>query len=126
MKAIKINFNSGNLSSDGGLLLIKEFAAKVGLIKLVKKFFKTNDHTNSRIHTDYDNLMQMLYQIIAAYFEDDCADELTNDPVLTSILKKEALASQPTLSRFWNRMDNDTLIQLDSINAKMRYIVYSI
>lgn len=40
-KKIKINFNSGNLSSDGGLLLIKEFAAKVGLIKLVKKLFKT-------------------------------------------------------------------------------------
>ena len=125
-KKIKINFNGGNLSSDGGLLLIKEFAAKVGLIKLVKKLFKTNDHTNSRIHTDSDNLMQMLYQIIAAYFEDDCADELTNDPVLTSILEKEALASQPTLSRFWNRMDNDTLAQLDSINAKMRDIVYSI
>ena len=99
-KKIKINFNGGNLSSDGGLLLIKEFAAKVGLIKLVKKLLKTNDHTNSRIHTDSDNLMQMLYQIIAAYFEDDCADKLTNDPVLTSILEKEALASQPTLSRF--------------------------
>lgn len=125
-KKIKINFNGGNLSSDGGLLLIKEFAAKVGLIKLVKKLFKTNDHTNSRIHTDSDNLMQMLYQIIAAYFEDDCADELTNDPVLTSIWEKEALTSQPTLSRFWNRMDNDTLTQLDSINAKMRDIVYSI
>ena len=125
-KKIKINFNGGNLSSDGGLLLIKEFASKVGLIKLVKKLFKTNDHTKSRIHTDPDNLMQMLYQIIAAYFEDDCADELTNDPVLTSILEKEALASQPTLSRFWNRMDNDTLTQLDSINAKMRDIVYSI
>ena len=125
-KKIKINFNGGNLSSDGGLLLIKEFAAKVGLIKLVKKLFKTNDHTNSRIHTDSDNLMQMLYQIIAAYFNDDCSDELTNDPVLTTILEKEALASQPTLSRFWNRMDNDTLVQLDSINTKIRDIVYSI
>ena len=30
------------------------------------------------------------------------------------------------LSRFWNRMDNDTLAQLDSINAKIRDIVYSI
>ena len=99
-KKIKINFNVGNLSSDGGLLLIREFATKVGLIKLVKKLFKTNDHTNNRIHTDSDNLMQMLYQIISAYFKDDCADELTSDPVLTSILEKEALASQPTLSRF--------------------------
>ncbi len=76
-KQIKINFNGGDLSSDGGLLLIKEFASKIGLIKLVKQLFKTNDHTNCRIHTDPDNLMQMVYQIIASYFENDCADELT-------------------------------------------------
>ena len=103
-KQIKINFNGGDLSSDGGLLLIKEFAARVGLIKLIKKFFKTHDHAACRIHTDPDNLMQVIYQIIAAYFEDDCADELKNDPVLTAILEKQKLASQPTLSRFWNRM----------------------
>lgn len=125
-KQIKINFNGGDLSSDGGLLLVKEFAARVGLIKLVNKLFKTNDHTNCRIHTDPDNLMQMVYQIIAAYFEDDCADELTKDPVFTAILGKDKLASQPTLSRFWNRMDGDTLAQLEEINAKMREIVYSI
>ena len=125
-KQIKINFNGGDLSSDGGLLLVKEFAARVGLIKLVNKLFKTNDHTNCRIHTDPDNLMQMVYQIIAAYFEDDCVDELTKDPVFTAILGKDKLASQPTLSRFWNRMDGDTLAQLEEINAKMREIVYSI
>jgi hypothetical protein len=78
------------------------------------------------MHKDPDNLMQMIYQIIAAYFEDDCADELTNDPVLTAILGKEKLASQPTLSRFWNRMDEDTLSQLEIITAKMRETVYSI
>ena len=125
-RKIKINFNGGDLSSDGGLLLIKEFAAKIGLIKLVKQLFKTNDHTNCRTHTDPDNLMQMVYQIIAAYFEDDCADELTYDPVITAILEKSALASQPTLSRFWNRMDKDTLAQLDTINARMRENVYSV
>ncbi|MBO6257953.1 MAG: IS1380 family transposase [Succinivibrio sp.] len=125
-KKIKINFNGGDLSSDGGLLLIKEFAAKIGFIKLVKQLFKTNDHTDCRIHTDSDNLMQMLYQIIAAYFEDDCADELTNDPIMTAILEKDSLASQPTLSRFWNRMDDDTLTQLDEINSKMRGLVYSV
>lgn len=125
-KQIKINFNGGDLSSDGGLLLIKEFAARVGLIKLVKKLFKTNDPATFRIHTDPDNLMQMIYQIIAAYFEDDCADELTTDPVFTTALEKKVLASQPTLSRFWNRMDNDTLCQLEMIEAKMREVIYSI
>ena len=125
-KQIKINFNGGDLSSDGGLLLIKEFAAKVGLIKLIKKLFKTNDHTTCRIHTDPDNLMQMIFQIIAAYFEDDCADELTKDPVMNAILEKDKLASQPTLSRFWNRMDTDTLAQFDEIASRMRKIIYSI
>ena len=125
-RKIKINFNGGDLSSDGGLLLIKEFAARVGLIRLVKELFKTNDHTACRKHTDPDNLMQVIYQIIAAYFEDDCADELTNDPVLTAILEKDTLASQPTLSRFFNRRDEDTLSQFEVITAKMRDIVYSI
>ena len=125
-KQIKINFNGGDLSSDGGLLLIKEFAARIGLLRLVKKLFRINDHTERRIHKDPDNLMQMIYQIIAAYFEDDCADELTNDPIFTAILGKDTLASQPTLSRFWNRMDADTLSQFEMIQSKMRDIIYSI
>ena len=125
-KYLKINFNGGDLSSDGGMLLIKEFAAKIGLIKQVKKLFKTNDLAGSRVHTDPDNLMQMVYQIIASYFEDDCADELKTDPVLAAILEKESLASQPTISRFWNRMDEDTLSQLEQIEAKMRETVYAV
>lgn len=125
-KQIKINFNGDNLSSDGGMLLIKEFAARVGFTRLVKKLFKTNDHIACRRHTDPDNLMQKIYQIIAAYFEDDCADELTNDPVLTAILGKKKLASQPTLSRFWDRMDEDTLLQLETITERMRELVYSV
>lgn len=39
-KKIKINFNGGDLSSDGGLLLIKEFAARIGLIKSCEKAFQ--------------------------------------------------------------------------------------
>lgn len=125
-KKIKINFNGGDLSSDAGLLLIKSFAEKIGLIDFVKKLFKTNDSAIRRIHLDPDNLMQLLYQIIASYFEDDCADELTHDPVFTAILEKKALASQPTLSRFWNRMDQDTLALFDQIDRHMRDTIYSI
>ena len=39
--------------------------------------------------------------IIAGYFEDDASDELTNDPVFKSVLEKDALASQPTVSRIF-------------------------
>ena len=124
-KKIKINFNGGDLSSDEGLLLIKEFAAKISFIKLIKKKFKTNDKS-VRFHKDDENLMQMIYQIISAYFQDDCADELTFDPVFNTILDKERLASQPTLSRFFNRMDQNTLIQFDAIDRCLRDIIYAI
>ena len=63
---------------------------------------------------------------IAGYFEDDASDELTNDPVFKSVLEKDALASQPTLSRFFNRMDEDTLNQLLMIGRILRKRVYRI
>ena len=123
---IKINFDGGDLSSDAGLLLFKEFLFKTGAVKLVNRMFKTNDTAWFRIHKDDANLMQVIYQIISSCFEDDCADELTNEPVMTAILEKEALASQPTLSRFFNRMDEDTLSQLHQIIREPRKVIYSI
>ena len=42
-RQIKINFDGGDLSSDAGLLLIKEFVSKLGIDKLFGKAFKTND-----------------------------------------------------------------------------------
>ena len=56
-RQIKINFDGGDLSSDAGLLLIKEFAAKIGFTKLIEKKFKTNDKS-IRFHKDYENLLQ--------------------------------------------------------------------
>jgi len=45
----KINFNGGDLSSDAGLLLIKEFVSKLGIDKLFSQSFKTNDSALFRI-----------------------------------------------------------------------------
>ena len=101
---IKINFDGGDLSSDAGLLLLKEFCYKIGAVKLIKRLFQTNDSASYRTHKDDDNLLQVIYQIFAAYFEDDCADELTNEPVISAVLEKESPASQPTLSRFFHHL----------------------
>ena len=125
-RQIKINFDGGDLSSDAGLILIKEFSCKMGFIKLLKAMFKTYDTAMFRYHTDDENLWQVIYQILGSYFEDDCADELTNDPVLTAVLDKKALASQPTLSRFFNRMDDSTLNQFYSMMRRFRKVVYSV
>lgn len=118
-RQIKINFDRGDLSSDAGLLLIKEFAAKIGFSKLIKKKFKANDKS-VLFHKDDENLMQMIYRILSAYFEDDCSDELTLDPVFNAILEKDRLASQPTLSRFltvWMRIPSCSLMTLTNVSG---------
>ena len=125
-RQIKINFDGGDLSSDAGLLLIKEFISKLGIERLLNRSFKTNDSAVFRYHTDRDNLLQMIYMIMAGYFEDDASDELTKDPVFKAVLEKSALASQPTVSRFFNRMDEDTLKQFQEISRILRKRIYSI
>ena len=69
--------------------------------KLMKSKFHTNDTAIHRDHTDDANLQQVLYKLISSYYEDDCADELTKEPIMNAILGKDRLASQPTLSRFY-------------------------
>ena len=68
----------------------------------------------------------MIYMIMAGYFEDDASDELTKDPIFKAVLEKSALASQPTVSRFFNRMDEDTLKQFQEISQILRKRIYSI
>ena len=125
-RQIKINFDGGDLSSDAGLLLIKEFVSKIGIDRLFSHSFKTNDSAAFRYHTDKENLLQMIYMIIAGYFEDDASDELNNDPVFKAVLNKEALASQPTISRFHNRLDKNSLNQFLSISRILIKKIYSI
>jgi hypothetical protein len=53
------------------------------------------------IHANENLLCQKIYQIIAGYSEDDAADQMTQDPIFTQIIGTPALASQPSLARFF-------------------------
>lgn len=124
-RMIRFDFDGGDLSSDSGLILIAEFMNRLGVPELLKAHFHTRD-TSVRIHKDHENLMQSLLQIISGYFRDDCADHLAKEPLFGAILRKDALASQPTMSRFYNRMDEETIDQLNTIIQMLRGRAYRI
>ena len=125
-KYLKFNFNGGSLSSDAGLIPVHEFAKKIGFTDLIKEHFHTKKSDSLATHKDADNLVQKIYQIISGYFQEDDADELCHDPVFNSLLEKDRLASQPTLSRFSNRMDDVCLMQFEVIQQELRKRIYSI
>lgn len=125
-KMIKVNFDGGDLSSDSGLLLVKEFDEKIGFSQVIKDVVKVNDPVNHTHHKNEDVLIQKIYQNIAGYHADDHADELKNDPVFTVVLNKKRLASQPTISRLNTKLDEDTLKQLQQANEILLDRVYKI
>lgn len=62
----------------------------MGFSKLLAKHLKLKDHRLYYRHSNENLLRQKIYQIIAGYSEDDAADQLTKDPVLTQIIGREA------------------------------------
>lgn len=125
-KKIKLDFNGGDMSSDGGMFLINEFAINLGFVKVINDLFKTPASARKLKHTAPENLRQAVYQIIAGYNNDVCANALRTDPVFSRMLGKDKIASQATFSRFFGGMDESTLKCFDSIDVALRDIVYAI
>ena len=50
-KNLRINFEGGNLSSDAGLLLLKEFNHKLGVDELLKSIFTPRIPPHSERHS---------------------------------------------------------------------------
>ena len=115
-KNISYNFDGGDLSSDTGLLAIRSFIEQLGLIPLLNSFF--NDGIN-RIHTLSQIIEQIIYTNISGYHQDSAANELRHDPILTNILGKESLASQPTISRAINNFNEK---DINSFNEILKFL----
>lgn len=125
-KNIKYNFEGGELTSDAGLLLIREFMEKIKFKShLEQKFFIENDSA-IRQHSNTDLCLQQIFQTIAGYHCADHADELRHEPLLTTLLGKQTLASQPTLSRFAHRLTQSTGKQFEKMNEHLLDTYYRI
>ena len=116
-KDVHVDFDGGELSSDSGLLLIKEFIEEIGIIDKVVELLPDDRHPSYIKHTTKELLMQRVLQIIAGYEDGNDCDALREDPVFKIGCGKtsetdEPLASQPTMCRFEHRIDNKTLIRL--------------
>ncbi|WAH38753.1 IS1380 family transposase [Alicyclobacillus dauci] len=122
---MKMNFAGGDLTSDAGLLLYREFDQKLGLSEAVKKLLVVHDPVFHRDHPNSDVVLQKVYQHLAGYHTDDAADDLAVEPLLTALLGKERLASQPTLSRFNEKADIATALSLERVNETLQRRVYA-
>lgn len=123
-KPVLINFNGGFLSSDAGALLLRDVEEQIGLIRKMTEVIP--DYRDARYirHKIEELLTQRVAQIACGYEDADDCDALRNDPIFKMVAGRypefgEALASQPTMSRFENSMSRTTLYRLARVFADM-------
>lgn len=103
-KSLTVNFKGGEISSDGGTLLLRQLDDELRLTEMIKGAIDDNRDPRYITHDMHSLLRQRLYQIAAGYEDCNDADELRSDPVLKvscdrQLDEEEDLGSQPTLSR---------------------------
>ena len=123
--AVKFNSNlivshdGGRLSSDSGLILIDELMDAFQFTQLSKKIVQFNDSRKYWTHTNHKLLKQLVLQIIAGYNTDSAANILQHDPVLQTLSTDEPLASQSSISRFYDRVVVETILTLQVLNQDL-------
>lgn len=101
---VVVQQHQGQLSSDAGLLPLRQFDQRWGYTDRLAACL--HDPRPDRVHTLISMLRQRLFGILAGYEDCNDHDTLRDDPVFKLVAGRlpddDALASQPTLSRFEN------------------------
>ena len=111
----KINFNGGNLSSDGGSILLLQFLHNTSLSDKLSDI-PFNDNRKRPVYSNADILYQLISRVLLGYFRQDDQKVLNEDPLLS---KYFAACSQPTVSRFFDRVTSHTNVVLKDILTRM-------
>src|SRR5262245_12558138 len=105
-RPIEIEVSRAQLTSDAGLLTIREFDERIRLTEQFANALQDARDPLLRVHPLLEMVRQRIYGILADYEDQNDHDTLRSDPVFKLVadrLPEDAdRASQPTLSRFEN------------------------
>ena len=116
-KKIVADFNGGDVSSDAGLLFLREIEKKIGIIDRIASVLNDPRHQGYIEHDLKQLISQRAYQITAGYIDANDSNQLRNDPILKIACEKPdaPLASQPTISRFENMFSRKDLYRIAEV-----------
>jgi hypothetical protein len=106
-KSVEATFDGGTLTSDSGALLLREVESTVGVVDQLAKALTDRRHPSYVAHSLKDLLTQRVFQIACGYEDGNDCNDLRTDPGFKAACDRlpisgQALASQPTMSRFEN------------------------
>lgn len=116
-KAVVADFAGGRVTTDGGALLLREIADRIGLFDALDAAIPDPRHPVFIIHDQRALIAQRVMAIALGYEDLNDHQTLRVDPMLQVAAGKSPdvelpLASPPTLCRLENRIERKTLFQM--------------
>src|SRR6478672_315385 len=116
---IQIELSDAPLTSDAGLLPLRQFDQRIGLTSQFAAALHDPRDPDLIDHTFPEMVRSRVFGILADDEDQNDHDTLRTDPVFELIANRSPddadLASQPTLSRFENRIDIPSLFRLRDV-----------
>lgn len=116
-KKVTADFSAPELSSLGGLPLVREYEKSSNrIIERIESCIK-DLRREPMVHGRTEMLRQRIYQIMAGFEDADDCDRLCRDGILKMCAGRSApdgidLASQPTMTRLENRLSRKELFDI--------------
>src|SRR4051794_14648150 len=116
---IQIEVSDAPLTSDAGLLPLRQFGERIGLTKQFAAVLDDPRDPELIEHTFLEMVRSRIFGILAGYEDQNDHDTLRTDPVFKLIAGRspvdDHLASQATLSRFENQINIASLKRLREV-----------
>ena len=114
------SFDGGDISSDGGVMLVEAANRKLGLIERLASVIEDERDPRKVRHGISEMLAQRIFAIACGYEDCNDFDDLSRDPALKVAVGRlphtgHDLASQPTLSRFENSVGRSELYRMSEV-----------
>jgi hypothetical protein len=115
-RKISVDFEGGDVTSDGGVLLVRQVDQKMKLLSKVARVFHDPRRQKSCDHTILQLIRQRVYGICQGYEDLNDHDTLRRDIAFqTAVGKDEELASSSTLCRIENTAQRKTAISFHKV-----------
>jgi len=115
-RRVEVNFQGGNITSDGGVLLLQQVDRRLGLSAAIARVLDDPRRQASCEHDNLSLLRQRVYALALGYADlNDHATLRLDLAVQTALGRSEELASSSTLCRWENRADRQAAVDIHKV-----------
>ncbi|MEA3297033.1 MAG: transposase [candidate division Zixibacteria bacterium] len=109
-RKIQASFKGGEVTSDGGVMLLRQVDRRLGLTEAVSQTLRDSRRAASCQHSLKSFVRQRVYGLALGYEDLNDHQSLRRDPAIQSAVgQDELLAGSPTLCRWDNRIKEQQL-----------------